>query len=169
MFCQILDLFLRETPPLARGRLWVGCWSAFGMRSTPAGAGKTLEKRKIQANHRKHPRWRGEDRKGKNGTADHRETPPLARGRPAVLKRSLIRSRNTPAGAGKTGHAALSVVHSEKHPRWRGEDFLQEKKTEILQETPPLARGRPLFACGVTLPPRNTPAGAGKTNEVPVQ
>ena len=97
---------------------------------------------------RKHPRLRGEDRFSPALSATWKETPPLARGRLRLNQSRFLRSRNTPACAGKTGRNAGSHLSQEKHPRLRGEDHAER------------LNGR--RAVG------NTPACAGKTQELPI-
>jgi len=91
------------------------------------------------------------------------ETPLLARGRPRPTEAKAIRTRNTPARAGKTASCRPQRRSSRKHPRSRGEDPLTLASTVIGPETPPLARGRLEHGMGVVGPVGNTPARAGKT------
>ena len=131
--------------------------------NTPACAGKTGPTRVIEGHCQKHPRLRGEDASTSAVPAASMETPPLARGRPPKEEDFRERHGNTPACAGKTSPHQRRVRGGQKHPRLRGEDYIEDTGTTNKEETPPLARGRrprTLFGGGAF---GNTPACAGKT------
>ena len=111
-----------ETPPHARGRLFHLNKKAAGLGNTPACAGKTSDLVKSENARRKHPRMRGEDCSSPAATNSAWETPPHARGRPALARTPCGGFRNTPACAGKTMPLRLVLG--------------------ALVETPPHARGR---------------------------
>ena len=152
-----------ETPPLARGRRGTNRNIIIIRRNTPAGAGKTPRGDLLVIPGGKHPRWRGEDWQRVQEMFRSVETPPLARGRPSLIDRHNLILGNTPAGAGKTGFGLLNLLHSEKHPRWRGEDKKTTVGVILKAETPPLARGILPICQNSSELIRNTPAGAGKT------
>ena len=172
-----------ETPPLARGRHVdaFGGLDALGntpacagktellakpcesLRNTPACAGKTWPQRCLRVNVGKHPRLRGEDLGQGHGHHGVGETPPLARGRQNITDNAIGGQRNTPACAGKTPSAGRNFRTREKHPRLRGEDLAMQEKQQLIEETPPLARGRHASLTMKNDLLRNTPACAGKT------
>ena len=65
---------------------------------------------------------RGEDLMTKSGISQRKETPPHARGRRSSSRVAYIRTRNTPACAGKTHLRPFGCDLRQKHPRMRGED-----------------------------------------------
>ena len=152
-----------ETPPLARGRLFISLDGLDDLRNTPACAGKTKLFLLHEPHKRKHPRLRGEDWLFQSVQPMPEETPPLARGRLRDHDADRIRAGNTPACAGKTGNLAAYGVVGEKHPRLRGEDVDAPKLLARSRETPPLARGRRRSRVGDRRAVGNTPACAGKT------
>ena len=155
---------LAETPPLARGRLFPVSLDSYDVGNTPACAGKTRKVAGVNRRREKHPRLRGEDA-DIGGLLDiGKETPPLARGRHGEYAASASCGRNTPACAGKTHGSLKSKKPRRKHPRLRGEDPCAPCGRALGEETPPLARGRPLLECGVPRGVGNTPACAGKTS-----
>ena len=95
-------LALVETPPLTRGRPQLLSPDAVERGNTPAYAGKTLRGFRSLSFSRKHPRLRGEDAPISRSPPMKAETPPLTRGRLAVI--------------------AGSEDAPPKHPRLRGED-----------------------------------------------
>ena len=86
------------------------------------------------------------------------------RGRPDLDCWGLVRCRNTPAYAGKTGGLSWHVMPKRKHPRVCGEDTGPQDRSMINQETPPRMRGRLHDVLALPLSERNTPAYAGKTS-----
>ena len=143
-----------ETPPRMRGRHSALCMSLTTGRNTPAYAGKTLLPLAERLAVGKHPRVCGEDFRGRVYAMGGKETPPRMRGRPGSRVVHGMRSRNTPAYAGKT---------TGKHPRVCGEDLRLKRPSRDIKETPPRMRGRPLRSPDAYASPGNTPAYAGKT------
>ena len=91
-----------ETPPRAWGRP-----AQFGQGieragNTPTGVGKTFSIMSLRPGIGKHPHGRGEDRYSRPPKAQTPETPPRAWGRQMTTKASLMLTRNTPTGVGKT-------------------------------------------------------------------
>ena len=152
-----------ETPPLARGRRDDHRRPLLRPGNTPACAGKTgIDSGRIDI-YQKHPRLRGEDVVWEFWTTGLMETPPLARGRRHAKPRQPHPSRNTPACAGKTSVKVQPTGTKRKHPRLRGEDEDLSKPPVRRTETPPLARGRPVFVVEIDPTVGNTPACAVKT------
>ena len=99
---QAPQIAIRETPPRMRGRHSALCMSLTTGRNTPAYAGKTLLPLAERLAVGKHPRVCGEDFRGRVYAMGGKETPPRMRGRPGSRVVHGMRSRNTPAYAGKT-------------------------------------------------------------------
>ena len=173
-----------ETPPLARGRLFVTEPFVVDEGNTPACAGKTLPTARKVLRSEKHPRLRGEDYGFRSFGRVYRETPPLARGRLNAKLLTKTDFRNTPACAGKTekrrhrvgddretpplargrlGGVALDDQVFRNTPACAGKTILVLRKNMSSLETPPLARGRPHHDDLVAGLDGNTPACAGKT------
>ena len=172
-----------ETPPLTRGRRRHARRVGGRLGNTPAYAGKTNDLGKRYRGNWKHPRLRGEDLARVRAEKVLLETPPLTRGRPSAIGRSIDERRNTPAYAGKTRRLRSSPRRHWKHPRLRGEDRKESETRRLygkhprlrgedesrkrghrpVMETPPLTRGRPTNAVRITGYRGNTPAYAGKT------
>ena len=74
----------------------------FYQRITPACAGKTDKEGRSLTDAQDHPRMRGEDEF--TGIIDKmgKGSPPHARGRPVIVQGMQVRTRITPACAGKT-------------------------------------------------------------------
>ena len=70
-------------------------------------------------------------------------SPPHARGRLWVETLAIWVSGITPACAGKTYSVRWARGCRRDHPRMRGEDFEQGRKTKLSDGSPPHARGRP--------------------------
>ena len=137
-----------ETPPLARGKRALRCFSLACHRNTPACAGKTSPLFRRSSAGQKHPRLRGENATKAILSRRRAETPPLARGKPIATHLARALQRNTPACAGKTRAIPKGWNVCRKHPRLRGENLLSALIAELMLE-PPLVG--------------NTPACAGKT------
>ena len=93
------------SPPHARGRLFYLAPTWECIRITPACAGKTNVSRRFITPGRDHPRMRGEDGCVALDEAWIFGSPPHARGRPNLVRRSTPTHRITPACAGKTQSA----------------------------------------------------------------
>ena len=110
------------SPPLARGRPLYTSTRPSNLRLTPACAGKTttylLGQNAIEA----HPRLRGEDPISLPSVSSVVGSPPLARGRRYQNVIALVKSRLTPACAGKTLPLPNLSMSPQAHPRLRGED-----------------------------------------------
>ena len=94
-------------------------------------------------------------------------SPPLARGKPFSYPSSCSCRRITPACAGKTYSADITVSDKKDHPRLRGENYLGYSMEDAIRGSPPLARGKPLHLERIQRKTRITPACAGKTAGCP--
>ena len=107
--------------PLARGARTRWCAGRWFRRLIPAGAGSTYASIPRSRVAPAHPRWRGEHYLiGENGQG-HFGSSPLARGARNARPSRCGLVRLIPAGAGSTYAVDETVVHSQAHPRWRGE------------------------------------------------
>ena len=156
----------KETPPLARGIPSPSVRSAHTSGNTPACAGNTAAVEKSPRLSRKHPRLRGEYPIRFSSSRSCWETPPLARGIPARVRRKLPRRGNTPACAGNTSAISGLRGRGRKHPRLRGEYSELPTMRQAPKETPPLARGILRYEGLKKTRLGNTPACAGNTTQL---
>ena len=138
-----MDIYNRwGSPPLARGKareylLWI-CLA------------------------RDHPRLRGEKKSKKPLILASMGSPPLARGK-ATGSVSIERSyRITPACAGKSRRPVLPLAPRD-HPRLRGEKKADMYEYELVEGSPPLARGKEQIGTDCFNDIGITPACAGKS------
>ena len=134
-----------EIPPRARGR-GSRSWTAVPCHgNTPACAGKSLRRNRMDTRPRKYPRVRGEEEGFTlDGSLDP-EIPPRARGRVSITVMCEDAPGNTPACAGKSRSVATWCRRLRKYPRVRGEESLGVSANMRWREIPPRARGR---GCG---------------------
>ena len=93
---------LSGSPPQVRGKLDNGLAASYGVRITPAGAGKTRRRRREISCKRDHPRRCGENVDTGIEKLEIAGSPPQVRGKRRLTKRFENTLRITPAGAGKT-------------------------------------------------------------------
>ena len=86
------------------------------------------------------------------------------RGKRLELLQHRHNARITPADAGKTGTAALTVACTEDHPRGCGENKPQNRCSRGQRGSPPRMRGKLKVATVLPFGVRITPADAGKTS-----
>ena len=106
---------------------------------------------------------RGEDFCAVCGGAELQGSPPHARGRRGNSTTRTAATGITPACAGKTSRICLCGQPSTDHPRMRGEDSKEYERNEMIDGSPPHARGRPSAQSTPDREARITPACAGKT------
>ena len=141
------------------------CGSKF--RITPAGAGKTSDRRHGCAYREDHPRRCGENQTHRGGYTTASGSPPQVRGKPACRLPSRQSSRITPAGAGKTCCRGPRARREEDHPRRCGENYDVSYSILFYPGSPPQVRGKLSVSVYFALPMGITPAGAGKTRSDP--
>ena len=129
----------------------------------PAHAGKTSRPRLRSRRQRAHPRSRGENNKGGDGTGTSPGSSPLTRGKPWNGLDDNGNPGLIPAHAGKTTGQTAVRGGDWAHPRSRGENVLQCRRTSRLQGSSPLTRGKLHDARQERHRPRLIPAHAGKT------
>ena len=162
-YSAIPTVYIRGSPPHARGRLRLASvWEAF-YGITPACAGKTHCSMKRLHRDSDHPRMRGEDARVRVAPVDVSGSPPHARGRLCGFHFDLPFCRITPACAGKTNGSGLSPLSWADHPRMRGEDTFSSDPVMCGAGSPPHARGRQRNLVSVRRQVGITPACAGKT------
>ena len=131
------------SPPRMRGKPSRLAVPRFGIRITPAGAGKTRTENCRICKEQDHPRRCGENfgstacRRGSVGS------PPQVRGKLASGAARRRRPGITPAGAGKTLRTKQGIVTDMDHPRRCGENVLLYQKHTMLIGSPPQVRGKP--------------------------
>ena len=134
-----------------------------GNRITPADAGKTLGFSFPFDVYKDHPRGCGENL-GLDFSGVCREgSPPRMRGKPRLCDSCRYYTRITPADAGKTFWKINGYGNLEDHPRGCGENSRFSRLLLIISGSPPRMRGKREWATFRRLPPRITPADAGKT------
>ena len=133
------------------------------VRITPAGAGKTSPSYRHSRPRKDHPRRCGEN--GDNPTMPPvpNGSPPQVRGKLIIRLQLTIRSRITPAGAGKTYAPAPPQVQHRDHPRRCGENEITICFLMMKLGSPPQVRGKQLSRNTNNVSAGITPAGAGKT------
>ena len=134
---------LLGSPPQVRGKLTDSKGRMGFHRITPAGAGKTAERRGAVCGISDHPRRCGENEVSQFSIYDVRGSPPQVRGKHGFGDVWVRIPRITPAGAGKTLRAASTAL--------------------IALGSPPQVRGKLMDSILSFSMPRITPAGAGKT------
>ena len=88
-----------------------------------------------------HPRLRGEHKGLPQTLHRHPGSPPLTRGTPVPLFRTILLSGITPAYAGNT-YANGSIPRIRRdHPRLRGEHDMNNDDISDTMGSPPLTRG----------------------------
>ena len=151
------------SPPHARGRLRGRVRHVSCPGITPACAGKTSGADRGAQRAWDHPRMRGEDSTIHLTTATIPGSPPHARGRLPMVHRHWLPPGITPACAGKTSPPNRFSLHTQDHPRMRGEDISSQSFLFTHSGSPPHARGRRAEDLLITAEARITPACAGKT------
>ena len=93
-----------------------------------------------------------------------RGSPPLARGILMYIAPNTVAKGITPACAGNTVPATVSLQAVRDHPRLRGEYFAVYGRVEKIVGSPPLARGIRSLIKFIPSLMRITPACAGNTS-----
>ena len=154
---------MRGSPPQVRGKPNKRHYLEQLCRITPAGAGKTFQRRTVECCVQDHPRRCGENSVSIPLIFDSAGSPPQVRGKQLKQHCAECCARITPAGAGKTLRAHVNAVVTADHPRRCGEnaDLLVAKRGAL--GSPPQVRGKLGAALEIDTTARITPAGAGKT------
>ena len=152
----------RGSPPRARGEATSLAASAPELGITPACAGRSASQSYCSCPCRDHPRVRGEKYPGLEEYKAERGSPPRARGEGDVAQALAPHPGITPACAGRSGSGVDGDVRREDHPRVRGEKPLEGRAGGGVNGSPPRARGEGKAGARPALPPRITPACAGR-------
>ena len=94
---------LPGSPPLARGKVLRRFKVCLQFRITPACAGKSRSRHRLDSQNQDHPRLRGEKSLKKSRRPVSKGSPPLARGKALSSAPAPPLGRITPACAGKRG------------------------------------------------------------------
>ena len=153
----------RGSSPLTRGKRFAGAGTATDAGLIPAHAGKTRHTLCPSSSGTAHPRSRGE-----NSNAADRSTPaggssPLTRGKLVEGARLFDVVGLIPAHAGKTPLVSHRAISRPAHPRSRGENEYQVRKSVTVRGSSPLTRGKPDTLTHTSGSKRLIPAHAGKT------
>ena len=109
------------SPPRGRGKVSNGIINAFGLRITPAWAGKRRQNPHRAPLHRDHPRVGGEKFAVWGRYCCTTGSPPRGRGKGYASKENYGKKRITPAWAGKSPNNIKKVIGAQDHPRVGGE------------------------------------------------
>ena len=149
--------------PLTRGKPHLGAHLEVRLRLIPAHAGKTEVAATFAANHRAHPRSRGENSPEACRCVVSRGSSPLTRGKLTPHKLLHGLTGLIPAHAGKTSTAFSMAITGRAHPRSRGENLLMPAHMPSMKGSSPLTRGKHLDDVACHGSSRLIPAHAGKT------
>ena len=155
--------FVTGSPPHTRGKVYRSFLGEQPVGITLAHAGKSAYFSPIHCAHRDHPRTRGEKRGKLSIDNPPSGSPPHTRGKVPVNFPWMCLDRITPAHAGKTPSARITMSRWWDHPRTRGEKSLNPIPPNRRWGSPPHTRGKadhqedPSGGAGIT------PAHAGKS------
>ena len=122
-FTLIQPILAPGSPPRGRGKArqgWRGC-VCYGI--TPAWAGKRLLREQSYTIKRDHPRVGGEKHLQKPFYFHQEGSPPRGRGKVHRTRQTILRSRITPAWAGKSRLCPMCQWRRSDHPRVGGEKY----------------------------------------------
>ena len=160
---RIERLWLRGSPPLARGTVQGAFEKSCRKGITPACAGNSEVVYSLLSLAQDHPRLRGEQWLTPVDDPTHPGSPPLARGTVPPHPFFKVDAGITPACAGNSGLRPWTTPRIRDHPRLRGEQIRLRQTAHGAQGSPPLARGT-VLVLGLSLPKNGiTPACAGNS------
>ena len=113
--------------PLTRGKLQTLGSTVSAVWLIPAHAGKTWFPGRRDGRRGAHPRSRGENNKGGDGTGTAPGSSPLTRGKRDLTKGQVVAFGLIPAHAGKTNRGRGRAPHHQAHPRSRGENEVRRR------------------------------------------
>ena len=129
----------------------------------PAHTGKTLVSGPECSTGRAHPRSHGENDRRRASTFFSSGSSPLTRGKLVEGARLFDVVGLIPAHAGKTPLVSHRAISRPAHPRSRGENEYQVRKSVTVRGSSPLTRGKPDTLTHTSGSKRLIPAHAGKT------
>ena len=119
-------LFVKElsgSPPRGRGKVYQEPETPVPYGITPAWAGKRLLREQSYTIKRDHPRVGGEKHLQKPFYFHQEGSPPRGRGKVHRTRQTILRSRITPAWAGKSRLCPMCQWRRSDHPRVGGEKY----------------------------------------------
>ena len=150
------------SPPPMRGKVLKKNGCERKIRITPAYAGKSGSGNFSARSGRDHPRLCGEKPASQNWEHSAQGSPPPMRGKAHIGLRNAVRYRITPAYAGKSQDAVVSLLHSQDHPRLCGEKSYIRSFVLLYSGSPPPMRGKAFLSALAVYYSGITPAYAGK-------
>ena len=133
------------------------------IRITPAYAGKSFPKNRINIVVKDHPRLCGEKWSTPHTIPVDRGSPPPMRGKVQRIEKSKFAFRITPAYAGKSNSFFAISSACRDHPRLCGEKTVKMLEVSLILGSPPPMRGKVHRRTIHKRPERITPAYAGKS------
>ena len=133
---------------------------------TPACAGKSLCRKALRDGRGDHPRLCGEKADSDTQTLRPWGSPPLVRGKAAVMQAAKRGMRITPACAGKSSPMLFLFASYKDHPRLCGEKRLLVLRRHRKLGSPPLVRGKDAPVANQSAQLGITPACAGKSKSL---
>ena len=133
------------SPPPMRGKVLFDTDAAYGVRITPAYAGKSSTIITSFLLHQDHPRLCGEKISSLSSNCSAAGSPPPMRGKENQQTNIFLGHRITPAYAGKRIAYLFTLDDVWDHPRLCGEKFLPPKVRWELAGSPPPMRGKDLL------------------------
>ena len=153
--------------PLTRGKPRAGARGHACARLIPAHAGKTGVWVAGVYPATAHPRSRGENAPRIGRLSSGTGSSPLTRGKRTEYRSQVRRTRLIPAHAGKTPLGRPAEARPQAHPRSRGENRVQRRKSVAASGSSPRTRGTLSKVRRLANQVRLIPAHAGKTVSVP--
>lgn len=132
---------LRETSPYTQGIPHAFISSGCSHRTIPVYVGNTHRSPQISAARQKHPRIHGEYSHRVCDCMMALETSPYARGIHHFRCRVQTELRNIPTCVGNTGQDSMGHRKGRNHPHVHGEYLARVKKSFLVLEPSPCARG----------------------------
>ena len=141
MFPVLLVLSV-GSPPHMRGKEWKVRCVTFGLRITPAHAGKSGPPQSLFVPSRDHPRTCGEKKNRLERGGEKAGSPPHMRGKGILGVLNPTSKRITPAHAGKRRRSAERPPPHADHPRTCGEKGCGDHWRNWHRGSPPHMRGK---------------------------
>ena len=153
----------KGSPPRVRGKPRISPDLRTRSGITPARAGKTYRPSGWYRSRTDHPRACGENLFVHPQQRRRVGSPPRVRGKRTRAISAILRSRITPARAGKTFISSADFCQHADHPRACGENVSRFSAMYAVSGSPPRVRGKRGSQSPLSAAVRITPARAGKT------
>ena len=154
---------LRGSPPRGRGKVCIATGLRVSDGITPAWAGKSSNRKSVEAMARDHPRVGGEKPADYITPSDPEGSPPRGRGKVSSVSMCTRSPGITPAWAGKSILSVQRDCPLGDHPRVGGEKSSVPVSPPGLSGSPPRGRGKDYHDTTTYMMARITPAWAGKS------